>query len=349
MKIDKKKPALVTGATGYLAGWLVKQLLENGIAVHAAVRNPDNKEKVQHLLDMAESNGGTIKFFKADLLEKGSYDEGMKDCELVFHTASPFILGVKDNRKDLIEPALHGTQNVLDSVNKTDTVKRVVLTSSCAAIYGDAVDLKETPNAEFTEEVWNTSSNENHQAYSYSKLLAEKEAWKMQKEQSRWDLVAINPSLIIGPGTNPRATSASFDIMKQMGSGMMKMGAPEMNIGAVDVRDVANAHFLAAYTEEAKGRHIVSKETIKFLDLADMLRPNFGDQYALPKKNLPKWFLWLMGPAAGMSRKEISRNIGHPWRANNSKGIKELGLSYRPLDIAINEMFQQLIDSNQLK
>ncbi len=349
MKIDKQKPVLVTGATGYLAGWLVKELLENGINVHAAVRNPDNLGKVQHLLDMAENSPGNIIFFKADLLEEGSYELAMENCELVYHTASPFVLKVKNNRKDLIEPALHGTQNVLNAANKCNSVKRVVVTSSCAAIYGDAIDLKDALDGEFTEENWNTTSSENHQAYSYSKLLAEKEAWKMQKNQDRWDLITINPSLIVGPGTNPKATSGSFDIMKQMGNGMMKMGAPEMSIGAVDVRDVAHAHFLAGYTESAQGRYITSKETVKFLELADMLRPNFGAKYPLPKKNLPKWLLWLFGPLAGMSRKEVSRSIGHPWKANNSKGIKELGMTYRSLDKAVNEMFQQLIDSEQIK
>tara|TARA_R110002072_G_scaffold63882_16_gene158595 strand:+ start:878 stop:1927 length:1050 start_codon:yes stop_codon:yes gene_type:complete len=349
MNIDKKKPVMVTGATGYVAGWLIKQLLEDGIQVHAAVRNPENKKKIQHLEDMAEANSGSLKFFKSDLLVDGSYEEAMQGCELVFHTASPFILNVKDKQKDLIEPALKGTQNVLNSVNKTKSVKRVVLTSSCAAIYGDAIDLKDTPNGEFSEEIWNNSSDENHQAYSYSKLLAEKEAWKMQKAQNRWDLICVNPSLIIGPGTNPKATSASFDIIKQMGTGTMKFGAPEMNIGGVDVRDVANAHFQAAYTPSANGRYICSNESIQFLDLADMLRDNYGDNYPLPKKNLPKWFLWIIGPAAGMSRKEVSRNIGYPWKANNSKGKRELGLTYRPLKLAVNEMFQQLIDSKQIK
>ena len=80
-----------------------------------------------------------------------------------------------------------------------------------------------------------------------------------------------------------------------------------------------------------------------------MLRDNYGDNYPLPKKNLPKWFLWIIGPAAGMSRKEVSRNIGYPWKANNSKGKRELGLTYRPLKLAVNEMFQQLIDSKQIK
>ena len=112
--IDKSKPVMVTGATGYVAGWLVKKLLDNGIIVHAPVRNPDNKKKLEHLQRLSKESGTEIKFFKADLLQKGSYEESMKDCQLVFHTASPFTSKIKDPQKELIDPALEGTRNVLE-------------------------------------------------------------------------------------------------------------------------------------------------------------------------------------------------------------------------------------------
>ena len=102
-QIDKTKPVMVTGANGYVASWLVKRLLDEGITVHAAVRNPANKAKIQHLLDIAESSKGELKFFKADLLSSGSYKAAMEGCELVYHTASPFFLEVKNPQKDLIE------------------------------------------------------------------------------------------------------------------------------------------------------------------------------------------------------------------------------------------------------
>ena len=339
---------MVTGATGYVAGWLIKKLLEEGITVHAAVRNPDKKEKLQHLDAVAAKAPGNIKYFKTDLLAPGSYEEAMADCEVVFHTASPFVLGVKDVQKGLIDPALKGTRNVLESVNKTESVKRVVLTSSCASIYGDNIDLKATKNGVFTEEDWNVTSNAGHQAYSYSKVIAEREAWKIAEAQNRWDLVVVNPSLVVGPGLNPKATSASFDIARQMGDGTMKMGAPAFNIGAVDVRDVAEMHFRGAYNPAAKGRYITSAEDTSFLGLADHLRKDYSN-FPLPKKLLPKWLVWLMAPSAGMTRREASRNIGHPWKADNSKGKRELGITYRPLDTAMQEMFQQLIDDGQIK
>ena len=98
---------------------------------------------------------------------------------------------------------------------KERSVGRVVLTSSCAAIYGDNVDLKDIPDGLFTEEIWNTSSSLDHQPYAYSKTLAEKEAWKLNEKQTRWNLVTVNPSLVIGPGITPYATSESFKIGKQ--------------------------------------------------------------------------------------------------------------------------------------
>jgi nucleoside-diphosphate-sugar epimerase len=124
-RIDKTKPVLVTGATGYVASWLVKRLLEEGLTVHAAVRNPQ-KEKVAHLDDLAEKSPGSIRYFKSDLLEEGSYAEAMKGCELVFHTASPFITAVANPQKDLIEPAVKGTENVLlysneDAISKKNS------------------------------------------------------------------------------------------------------------------------------------------------------------------------------------------------------------------------------------
>ena len=176
---------MVTGATGFVAGWLVKRLLDEGMTVHAAVRNPDNKEKHLHLDSIADHSKGSIKYFKSNLLEKGSYAEAMKGCELVFHTASPFSNDVKDPQKDLIDPAVLGTQNVLDTANQTPSVKRVVLTSSCAAIYTDAIDAQNAPGGILTEDVWNTSSSIDYQPYSYSKTLAEKKAWEMANNQSQ--------------------------------------------------------------------------------------------------------------------------------------------------------------------
>lgn len=345
--IDKTKPVLVTGATGYVAGRLVEKLLSEGIVVHAAVRNPDDKEKTKYLDKLAKDLNGTIKYFKADLLSDGAYDEAMKECELVYHTASPFVRTVKDPQKDLVDPAKKGTRNVLESANRTQTVKRVVVTSSCAAIYGDAVDVLTMPNQELTEETWNTSSSLSHQPYSFSKTEAEKEAWAVSKKQDRWDLVTINPSFVLGPGINPYGTSESFSIMKQIGKGDFKMGAPEFNIGCVDVRDLAMGHFQAGFVPEANGRYILSGENSGFGEIAKFIKSEHTG-YPIGSRKLPKWLLWLIAPTVGMTRQEVSKNVGYPWKANNSKSIQDLGMNYRPLKTTVNEFFDQLVDAGEI-
>lgn len=340
-------PVLVTGATGYLAGWIVKRLLEVGKTVHAAVRDPSNKQKIAHLDDMAVNLPGDIKYFKADLLDEGSFDQAMQGCDVVMHTASPFTSQVTDPQTDLVDPAVKGTRNVLGSANRADSVQRVVVTSSCASIYGDAADVAKSPGGVLTESDWNTTSRLDHQAYSFSKVEAEKAAWEMAEAQERWTFVTINPSLIVGPGTAKSQTSESFNLVKQAGDGTFKMGVPKMEIGMVDVRDVAEAHLRAGFIESAAGRHIVSKETRDFLYICQVLRDKFGDKYPFAKGYLPKWLVWLIGPMANKSltREMVAKNINHPWAADNSKSQNELGLTYHPLEPALAAMFQQLLDN----
>ena len=69
LKIDKKKKALVTGGTGFVAGWIIKQLVEAGVNVHATVRNPSDEGKVGHLNELSKQGPGTVTLFQADLLE----------------------------------------------------------------------------------------------------------------------------------------------------------------------------------------------------------------------------------------------------------------------------------------
>ena len=345
--IDRAAPIMVTGATGYVAGVLVKKLLEDGLTVHAPVRNPDNPKKLQYLNEIAATTPGTIKYFKADLLDEGSYAEAIAGCELVYHTASPFKMNINDPQKDLVDPAQLGTRNVLETANHEPSVKRVVLTSSCAAIYGDNADLQQTPNGAFTEEIWNTSSSLEHNPYAYSKTVAEQEAWKINKAQSRWDMVVINPTLVIGPGINPYATSESYSIIKRMGDGTLKSGAPRWGFGIVDVRDLAEAHYRAGFTPEAKGRNIISGHNTDMFTMSQTLLDKYGNDYPIPRKAMAKWLLWLIGPMLDktMTRKVVARNIDLPWVGDNSKGIKELGISYRPLAESMNDFFQQMIDN----
>ena len=347
--MDKSSPILVTGASGFIAGWIVKFLLEDGFTVHATVRDPARSDKVAHLSALAEKGPGHLKLFAADLLAPGSFDEAMQGCELVLHTASPFRLGpFKDVQAELILPALEGTRNVLAAVDRTATVRRVVLTSSVAAIYGDGIDLQNVAGGVFTEEHWNTTSSGRHQPYSYSKTLAEKEAWAIAGRQDRWDLVTINPSMVFGPSLTNASASGSIALMKQFGDGTAKFGVPDLKFGLVDVREVARAHILAGLTPEAAGRHIVSAGRMSLLEIGTVLRRRFGDSYPFPRRVSPKFVIWLLAPFLGITREFVSKNVGHPVKFDHQKSIDALGLAYRPVEETIVAHFQQIVDDGLL-
>ncbi len=343
--IDPDAPVLVTGASGYIGSWIVRRLLEAGRTVHGTVRNPQKATGLDHLHALSEGHPGRLKLFKADLLDTGSFDEAMAGCELVMHTASPFLLqGVTDPEEALVRPALEGTRNVLDSVNRTESVKRVVLTSSVVAIYGDARESRDVTGGVFTEERWNTTSSVDHQPYSYSKTVAEQEAWRYQKAQDRWDMVTIHPGLVLGPALTSASDSASLATMKQFTDGTMLTGAPALTMGVVDVRDVADAHVLAGFTPEAHDRYLVNADSLSLLEIGKILRGKFGSLYPFPWTKVPKVAVKVVAPAIGLTREFVDTNVGYPIAFDASRSQNELGLTYRPVADTITDHFQQMLD-----
>lgn len=341
---------LVTGATGYIASWVIKNLLELGHTVHATVRDLNKKSGFAHLEKIAEHSTGTLKLFQANLLDAGAFDAAMQGCEIVIHMASPFVVtNYKDAIKDIIEPAILGTENVLNSVNKTESVKRVVVTSSIAATYGDAIDILQTANNQFDESHWNTSSSETHQPYPFSKVIAERKAWEMAEQQDRWDLVCVNPALVMGPSLTAMTKSGSVEVLQQFANGMTLAGVPPMWNGIVDVRDVADAHVQAALNPEASGRYIISGGTLSLFEMGTLLRQHFGNKFPFPRNTLPKIAFKAFGPLAGFPRKFVELNMGYPIYFNAEKSKKELGIEYRDIENSVVEHFQQLLDDGVVK
>lgn len=129
--------AVVTGATGFVATELVKQLLEKGYDVRATVRSTADESKTAFLTKLGAAFPGKLQLYEADLMVPGSFDGAISGATFVFHVASPFRIDVQDAQRDLIEPAVHGTRNVLSSVAKhKGTVQRTVVTSSVAGMQG---------------------------------------------------------------------------------------------------------------------------------------------------------------------------------------------------------------------
>lgn len=340
---------LVTGGTGYIGSWVCKYLLDKGYRVRLSIRDKSKKNKYQHLLDIENETEGKLELWEADLLTEGAFDKPAEGCSAIIHIASPFTLRFKDAQKELIDPALKGTRNVLRGAANSTTVKKVILTSSVAAVHGDNIDMKELGLDEFTEEHFNYSSSVNHQPYSYSKVLAEKEAWAISKNQSKWTLVVINPSFVLGPSLTMASSSESLNFMKEMLTGKYHMGAPNLMFGFVDVRDVAKAHILALESNTAKGRHILAERTENVFNFSQLIKRIYGNKYKLPLMKTPKFMLYFVGWMFGLKPKFISRNIAYDIKLNASKSREKLKLDYTPLQQTIKDMVTQMQNSKIIK
>lgn len=346
MNLNNEK-ILITGGSGYIASWIAFKLAERGCHVSLTSRRLDDprclllESKVQPL-------EGTVQFFQADLLDKDSLRKPIMDSTLIFHTASPFKSKINSAYKDLILPALEGTKNVLNLAKENPNLKRIVLTSSVAAVLGDNQDLKNYPNQIADESCWNETSSEIHNPYSYSKTLAEKAAWEIFKSQNQWSMVTINPSFVIGPSITHHPDAESFQVMKQYLSGAFLLGVPEIYIGAVDVRDVADAHISAMENLSAEGRYITSAKDTGFKEIGIHLKKKFPKKVKFSPRKVPKIFIALSGRFISklLTYKFIMNNVGYVWRTKNDKSIKSLGIKYRDILQSSEEMIEQIIQKN---
>ena len=336
---------LVTGAGGYLASWIVENLLREGHSVHATVRRLGDGKKTKHLHDLAMTFPGMLSLYEADLLVERSFDKAMAGCDAVIHTASPYLLDKpKDVDVELIKPAVSGTLNVLGSVNRTETVRRVVLTSSVATLYNDACDVGAEVGHTVQESDVNPNQDLNHNPYAYSKTLAEKAAWDEQKKQTRWDLITIHPGAMFGPSLSRRVDATSVGMVIQFLNGSFRTGVPKLWLGVVDVRDVAEAHVRAATLPVARKRYIIVANSSNLLEISKMMRvDDHGIKNKLPKGETLKALIWLIGPLVGMRRTYVSRNVNHPVKFNSERSKKELGICYRKPEQTFDDHLRQIV------
>jgi dihydroflavonol-4-reductase len=322
----------VTGASGFVAAHLVKLLLADGHAVRGSTRTA-----APHLQSLPGAEHG-LQLFAANLMTPGSFGTMIHGCDLVFHTASPYQLTVRDPQRDLLQPAVEGTLNVLRACAAKPSVRRVVLTSSVAAI------TDEPPQDHvLTEADWNEQSSLTRNAYYYSKTMAERAAWEfMAREKPGFDLVVINPFIVMGPSLSP-GLNESNKIIVDLLAGLYPS---YMNLewGTVDVRDVALAHYRAAQKPQASGRYLCANECLPMRAFVELLREAGYDRgYRLPKFALPDFAIrlgsWLQPKGAG---DYLRSHIGRQLRYSNQKIKAELGMEFRPLKTTLRDTLEDL-------
>ncbi|CAA7410395.1 unnamed protein product [Spirodela intermedia] len=261
----------VTGGTGFIAAYLVKALLGEGHTVRATVRDPGDAAKVGFLWALAGA-AERLKLVRADLTVDGSFDAAVAGADGVFHTAGPVLVSGDGNIQGaLVEPCVKGAANVLSACAKANSVKRVVLTSSCSAIRyrDDAAAVSPLNDSHWSDLDYCKRHN---LWYAFAKTLAEREAWRVAAERGV-DLIVVNPSFVVGPLLAPQPTSTLLVILSIV-KGQVS-AYPNATIGFVHVDDVVAGHLLAMEGGGAAGRLVCSGEVAGWSEVVEMLRKEY--------------------------------------------------------------------------
>jgi dihydroflavonol-4-reductase len=328
---------LVTGGSGFVGSHVMLQLLAAGHVVRTTLRSHGKVDKVRAMLGSAGADASSIEFHIADLTSDAGWAEAVAGCDCVMHVASPLPAAAPKHEDDVIVPARDGTLRVLRAARDA-RVKRVVMTSSCGAIYY-GLPLRSEP---FDETSWTDTRGE-MSAYVKSKAIAERAAWDfIAREGNGLELAVINPAGIFGPALTADPSS-SLDLIRRLMTGMRR--CPMLFFTVVDVRDVADLHLRAMTSHEAAGQRFIaaSGDSMSMLDIATILRSRLGAAAAkVPTKALPDGFVRLLAPFDARLRPLIPL-LGKIRNVTSAKARRVLAWNPRPPEDAIVATAESLI------
>jgi len=315
--------ALVTGATGFIGGNLVRELVNQGYQVKTLVRKESDRRNIEGL---------NVEIALGDLRDKASLASALEGCDVLFHVAACYTFWTPDP-KAVYEANVGGTENMLAAA-LAKGIEKVVYTSTESTI-GIAKN-----GSLGTEEL---EVNPGHLAghYKKSKYMAEKLALKMYDEGL--PLVVVNPTTPVGP-LDLKPTPTGQFIVDFLNGKMPAYVNTGLNL--VDVQDVAKGHVLALERGQIRERYILGNRNLTFKEILNILERITGIK--APKFKIPIWIALGAGyadelvsgkilgrrpriPVAGV---KTARKFRH---FDCSKAIDELGLPQTPVEEALEK------------
>ena len=332
---------LVTGGSGFIAGHILLQLLEQGHHVRTTVRSKRREPEVRAaLVDAGMVHGDALTFVEADLTSDAGWNAAVKGCDFVLHVASPVQTGKVRDENDVLTPAREGTLRVLRAAREAG-VQRVVLTSAFHAVgFGH-------PHTDhvFTEDDWSVIDGPGVDAYGKSKILAERAAWDfVSREGGATELVTILPVAVLGPVLGDDVSGANHIVQRSLNGKMP--GYPNMYIPIVDVRDVARAHVAAMTTPGAAGQRFLvasGEPAVAMLQIGATLRSHFGPAAAkVPTRTIPNIVVRVAAVFSAEFR-PVAADLGFVKQVSMEKAHRVLGLQPRTSEEAIIACAESLI------
>ncbi|MEZ5708896.1 MAG: NAD-dependent epimerase/dehydratase family protein [Blastomonas sp.] len=332
---------LVTGGSGYVAGFIIRQLINEGWDVNTTIRNLSREAEVRSNLAV---DNDRVAFFQADLTGDVGWADAMAGCRHVLHVASPFPADAPRHEDELIVPAREGVLRALRFAKQAG-VERFVQTSSAAAIaYG-----RPRGTYTFTEADWTNVESPDAYPYVKSKTIAERAArdW-VAVEGGAMQFASVNPSAVLGPVLSGDF-SASIELVRMLLDGAMP-GCPDFGFAIVDVRDVADMHVrLLTAPDIANERFIAAGPFLRVVDVADILRGRLqGEARKVPTRKLPDWVVKLVALFDPRIR-QVAGELGKVRNMDTSHARDKLGWEARPVADSIVDTARSLLDQGLLK
>ena len=315
---------LVTGGSGLVGSYLIRQLLENGETQIRAIKRTTSD------LSLLEDVTDKIEWIEGDVMDILSLEEAFKDVSQLYHCAAIVSYDPKDRQK-MMRINAEGTANVVN-VSLEKGISKMVHVSSIAA-------LGRTKKVEKLSEktVWSDSKYNSN--YGISKFLSENEVWRGIAEGL--NAVIVNPSIILGAG---KWGDTSTKLFKEVANGL-KFYPPGVT-GYVDVRDVVKIMIHLMNSEISGQRYILNAENITFYNIFSQIAECLDKNP--PSIKVQKWMVKTAYPFLNMYSsllskqplisKEMIRNLGNEYYYSNNKVKDVLDYEFLPVKKSIEDI-----------
>jgi len=337
--IPQRGVVAVTGAAGFLGGWTVRQLLDRGHRVRACVRNTGDEARTGFLKAMPGYASGRLTLHDADLDQAGCLDEILQGCHGLAHIAH--VSSYTDH--DYVAGVCG---HVIESVNKSETVTRAVVTSSIAAVISemDLAEVRRRPvfyEDRFPDEL-NPRRTPDRQGYSMAKLIAERSFAEAAAANGGWDAITVCPGDNVGPIQS--AHQKNGGPWQHLIEGMLKGHCDQNGVYrpwmTVDVRDDAECHVrllesvavkngerYIAWSTDARNVEDICADIDRLLPELNHATPPITDPFSDRIK----------------AREAEFRAIWAGATLRNDRMRAATGLVFRPLDDSIRDCVESLI------
>eukprot|EP01083_Nonionella_stella_P047811 127961_1 len=353
---------VVTGANGYIAGHIIKELLARGYNVRGTVRSLSNTSKYEYLYQFVHPNNdkSQLQFYEAELTSNKNWPNILKGCDYIIHTASPMHTPSNQRTKlsnsYFMEPNLKGMKIILNECAATKTIKRFIYTTGVSTSLVPHKDIMIYDANNWTDLEKPDGYYGELDKYIRSKTVTEKYLWSFIERNENIDLfesvTTISPLLVIGPFLNIREQKPTDLCIKMILNGEYGAYLPQINWSLVDVRDVALAHVNAMTMDKDivhKQRYILGHQYISCKNIALLLRQEYGNKYNIISRQGSWMYFKILSLFISPLRGVVHGNWNKQHIVCNRPSMKDLNVCYTALNKTIIDSADSLIKFGLVK